>query len=116
MLISRKMNKPIVVYSHNGIQNINTNKQTVSTHDNINVSHKQNTEPKNPGQKKKNHIRSTHTKFNNGKTNLHCQITEKYITLGCYLLTRREHKGSFWGNENVLFLDLGLSYTSLFRL
>lgn len=53
MLISRKMNKSIVVYSHNGIQNINPNKQNVSTHDNINVSHKQNTEPKNPGQKKK---------------------------------------------------------------
>lgn len=26
----------IVVYSHNGIQNINTNKQTLSTCDNIN--------------------------------------------------------------------------------
>lgn len=60
----------MLTYSHNGIQNINTNKQTATTHDNISTSHKENTEPKSLDQK--NHTHSIHITFKNGKTNLHC--------------------------------------------
>ena len=73
MLIGRKADKQTEVQSHNGIQNISRNKQTITTHDNINASHKQNIEPKNPDQKI--HICSIYIKFKTGEANLHYEIT-----------------------------------------
>lgn len=68
-----------MVKSYNGIQSISRNKQTITTHDNFNASHKQNIEPKNPDLKIS--ICSIYIKFKTGKANLHYENTGQWLTL-----------------------------------